>query len=92
MPERFDPPGECPVCGGEVPSAARACPGCGACHGSGWSEKAAYDALGLPDEEFDHRAFVEEEFERPRGGPPRPWWMILTAAGLILLLLIWVLA
>ncbi len=92
MPERFDPPGECPVCGAEVSAGAKACPECGACPGTGWSEQAAYDALGLPDAEFDHAAFVAEELEPRRFGQSRPRWMIVTAAGLILLLLIWLLA
>ena len=89
MPARFDPPGDCPVCGTEVPPAAKACPKCGACHGSGWSEQAAYDALDLPDDRFDYQDFVNEEFGRRRLGQPRPGWMLVTAAGLILLLLLW---
>jgi hypothetical protein len=92
MTARFDPPGECPVCGTEVPPAAAACPECGACHASGWSEAAAGDAIGLPDEEFDYQAFVAEEFGPPGGGERRSGWVLLTAAGLILLLLLWLLA
>jgi hypothetical protein len=80
------------VCGAEVPAGAKACAECGACHASGWSEQAAYDALDLPDAEFDHAAFVADEFEPPRFGQGRPRWMMVTAAGLILLVLIWLLA
>lgn len=88
MTDRFDPPGPCPICGEDVPPSARACPGCGSCHGTGWSDDAAYDALDLPGQEFDYEAYVAEEFgsERPskRGRPAR--WVVATA---ILLLLIW---
>jgi hypothetical protein len=66
MPEppisRFDPPGPCPVCGADVTSGATACPECGSCHGSGWSEAAGLTALNLPDDEFDYDKFVNEEF------------------------------
>jgi hypothetical protein len=92
MTVRFHPPGECPVCGAEVPSSAKACPECGACHESGWSEQAALDALDLPDAEFDYRAFVAEEWDRPRGRGRRPGWVMLVAAGMIVLLLWWLLA
>src|SRR2546430_1748478 len=70
----------CPVCGEEVPPNAKACPECGACDKSGWSDDTAADGLDLPDEEdrFDYDKFLEEEFgkgARPRG-VPRIWWVI----------------
>lgn len=92
MPERFEPPGPCPLCGTDVDAAASACPECGACHGSGWSEQAAYDALDLPDSDFDHESFVREELAAPGQLRRRPWWIVITAAALILLLLLWLLA
>ncbi|HWA26941.1 MAG TPA: zinc ribbon domain-containing protein [Lacunisphaera sp.] len=53
MSQRFLPPGECPVCGDEVPKGAKACPGCGADERSGWDEEdTRYDGLDLPDEAF----------------------------------------
>ena len=73
-PETFP----CPACGEDVPAKAKACPDCGACEKSGWSEDAAADGLGLPDEEFDYDAFVAEEW----GNGPRKtraqwlWWLI----------------
>jgi hypothetical protein len=91
MPTAFEPPGPCPTCGQEVPAQAKACPGCGACPETGWSEAAVYDALDLPDQEFDYEAYVAEEF----GGRPRRarlrglWWIV--AIGLALLCF-WVLA
>lgn len=39
----------CPVCGADVPRAAKSCPECGACDKSGWSEEARYDGLDLPE-------------------------------------------
>jgi predicted nucleic acid-binding Zn ribbon protein len=58
------PPDICPVCGADVPSNARACPECGADEKTGWSEKARYGALGIPDEEdFDYNEFVKREFD-----------------------------
>jgi hypothetical protein len=88
MTVRFEPPGVCPVCGEDVPPNARACPGCGSCPGSGWSEDAAYDALDLPGQDFDYEAFVGEEFgvdSPPRRRRPARW----VVAVAILLLLLW---
>jgi len=72
-------PDVCPNCGADVPPDARACPGCGADEQTGWSEQAKYDALDLPDENFDYDKFVEREFA---GKKPMPqgihwfWWLI----------------
>jgi len=70
----------CPNCGAEVPPKARACPECGADEETGWSERAAAQRLGLPDDEFNYNEFVKEEF----GGAKRParppigwfWWVV----------------
>ena len=83
------PPETCPNCGAEVPARARACPECGACPETGWSEQASAEAAGIPDETFDYQRFVEEEFGsprvRPRGVKWR-WWVVgLVRAGLLLL-------
>ncbi len=92
MPDRFEPPGDCPVCGAEVPPHATVCESCGACPSSGWSEKAAYDGLGLPDAEFNYEEFVDQEFEGDRSGPRRPLWAMITAVVLVVLFVVWVLA
>ena len=92
MPDRFDPPGECPVCGAGVPPNAKACNECGACHTSGWSEQAAYDSLDLPNAEFDYPTFAAAEFAKDRRHLRRPWWVLAAAIGLILLLLFWLFA
>ena len=53
----------CPVCNEEVSPGALACPECGADHNSGWRENAdAYDALNLPDDDFNYDDFVKREF------------------------------
>jgi len=66
-----------PVCGEDVPRTALACPECGADHNSGWREDAeTYDAVDLPDEDFNYEEFVKREF----GSSRRPviktvWWI-----------------
>ena len=56
-------PNICPVCNEEVPPGALACPECGADHNSGWRENAdAYDAVNLPDADFNYDNFVKREF------------------------------
>jgi hypothetical protein len=69
----------CPQCGAEVPPKARACPECGSCDQTGWSEASAQSDLGLPEEGFDYDEYVQREF-----GPPSPrprgikwlWWVV----------------
>jgi hypothetical protein len=79
---------ECPVCGEEVPANAKACPECGACEKSGWSEEFESSELDLPDEDFDYEKFVADEFAD--GGKKSPaqwmWW----TAGVILILILFV--
>ena len=55
-------PETCPNCGVDVPSKAKACPGCGACEATGWSEEAGTGGLGLPDDSFDYGEYVQKEF------------------------------
>jgi uncharacterized membrane protein YvbJ len=71
-------PDVCPACGEDVPRGSLACRECGADHNSGWREDAdAYDALDLPDEDFNYDKFVREEF----GSRAKPtgvrtlWWV-----------------
>jgi hypothetical protein len=84
-PNKLKAPKVCPVCGEDVPRDALACPECGADHNSGWREDAdTYDAVDLPDEDFNYDEFVKQEF----GSSRRPaiktvWWIaaiILIAA------------
>ena len=81
-------PQQCPNCGSEVPTGAKACPECGSDETTGWSEKAALSNLGLPEEEFDYGEFVQREFG---GKKARPyginwlWWSV--GVGVLLLFL-----
>lgn len=87
MTSKLKTPKVCPVCGEDVPRTALACPECGADHASGWREDAeTYDAVDLPDEDFNYEEFVKQEF----GSSRRPaiktvWWITAT---LLLALLI----
>ena len=77
MTSKVRPPKVCPVCGEDVPAIALACPECGADHASGWREDAAaYDAVDLPDEEFNYEEFVKQEFGSSRRPTiKRIWWI-----------------
>ena len=79
----------CPNCGAEVPPKARACPECGADEQTGWSERAAAQRLGLPDDEFDYDEFVEEEFGQKKAAarPPIGWLWWVVAVGLLIAIL-----
>ena len=82
----FTPPGECPVCGEDVPRGARACPGCGADGRSGWNEDATrYDGLDLPDAAFD-----DEPAPAPRGRRDT-LWLAVTVVVLLAVILVFVL-
>ncbi len=82
--------GYCPQCGAALPDGALACPECGSCEETGWSERARYETMGIDydADEFDYGAFVESEFG---GGGRRPdwrrWFWGLVAAGLVVLFL-----
>lgn len=80
-------PDVCPVCGEDVPRGSLACPECGADYNSGWRGDAnTYDALDIPDEDFNHEEFIRREF----GSAPKPagirtvWWIAAIALILIL--------
>ena len=80
-------PEVCPNCGADVPPSAKACPECGACEETGWSEEAAASHLGIPDENFDYEDFTKREFgsEKPMPrGVTWFWWIV----GLVLLIVL----
>jgi uncharacterized membrane protein YvbJ len=86
-------PDICPNCGAEVPPGAKACPECGSDEKTGWSGKAHYDNLDLPEENFDYEDFVKREFGGKRMVPRGIhwfWWLvtIMVVAGLICLWLL----
>lgn len=80
-------PKVCPVCGEDVPRTALACPECGADHTSGWREDAkVYDAVDLPEENFNYEEFVKQEFGSSRRSAIKTvWWItaILLVAAFI---------
>jgi len=77
-PTKLEAPGVCPVCGEDVPRGALACLECGADHNSGWREDAdTYDAVDLPDEDFNYDEFIRQEFgSAPKlAGVKTIWWI-----------------
>jgi uncharacterized membrane protein YvbJ len=77
-PRKLQAPEACPVCGEDVPRGSLACPECGADHNSGWREDAdPYDAVDLPEEDFNYDDFIRKEFGRtPKpGGIKMVWWI-----------------
>ena len=51
----------CPICGEEVPAKAKACPSCGSCDKTGWSEAArGPNGLDLPEDPVE-RAKIEQK-------------------------------
>jgi hypothetical protein len=81
-------PEVCPNCGAEVPCNAKACPECGSDEKTGWSETAYASNLGLPDEEFDYKEFVKEEFGTRRAKPHGISWFWWVVALLLVVLLL----
>jgi hypothetical protein len=77
MKSKLKAPKVCPVCGEDVPRTALVCPECGADHASGWREDAeAYDAVDLPDEDFNYEEFVKQEFGSSRRSATKTIWWI----------------
>ena len=83
-------PGTCPNCGAEVPRNAKACPECGSCEETGWSEGAAGSGLDLPDDEFDYDDFVAREFGegKPRQRPNTKFWYIIGILVVVIFLIL----
>ena len=82
-------PETCPVCGEDVPRNALACRECGADYNSGWKDDAAlYDGLDLPDDSFDYREFVAQEFQSSRRTGIKPVWWITGVVLLVALILL----
>ncbi|MGI8604735.1 MAG: hypothetical protein ACR2OZ_17330 [Verrucomicrobiales bacterium] len=78
----------CPTCGAEVRVGSKTCAKCASDRATkrwdavedqpAWEQNGIYDGLDLPEDEFDYRKFVDEEFG---GGPRRPikywlWWAV----------------
>lgn len=78
--------GTCPNCGSPLADEAVACPECGSCEETGWSERARYDSIGVDydENEFDYDEFVEREFEGGRKGSRRQMVVAAIAIALII--------
>ncbi len=80
-------PDYCANCGEAVPPRAKACPGCGACEETGWSDCASEQSLGLPDDEFDYNEFAAREFgEGKPARSNRRLWLAVVAIILLALM------
>jgi uncharacterized membrane protein YvbJ len=80
--------GYCPNCGAEVPPDAKACPECGSCEETGWSDQAKYERIDVDyDDAFDYESFVDEEFGggKTRRKSPMQWIWAIVAILLIAL-------
>jgi len=70
-----------------VPHKAKACPECGACEETGWSDDARADQLGIPSENFDYDDYVKREFEGEKAKPNNRAMWIVTAIVLLAIFL-----
>ena len=75
----------CPVCGEIVPDGAKACPECGSCEETGWSDAGRADSLGIPSDDFDYDEYVKREFEGEK--PKRKFTAVWVITAIVLLLL-----
>ena len=84
-------PESCPNCGADVPPRAKACPECGSCEKTGWSDAAASEALDLPDDDLEYSEFVKKEFGPQKALPHGIswfWWLTgLLVLGVILFMI-----
>jgi hypothetical protein len=68
----------CPVCGAEVPRRAKACPECGACEKSGWSDDRYLDGIDLPDEGWNAPRSSPRRLGDGRSKTRMQWfWMVV---------------
>ena len=82
-PRKKSPP-VCPVCHEQVPPDSAACPGCGACHESGWKENAqTYDGLDFLDEAHEDDEGKVHWGERPPA--LHPFWRIVAVIAVLAL-------
>jgi len=89
----------CPVCGGEVPEKARACPNCGSDEQTGWSNQTHLDGVELPgiDDEFDYDEALGKEFgQKSVKSRRKPWkssmtWMAVVGGVLLALFVVGIL-
>jgi hypothetical protein len=81
----------CPNCGADVPATAKACPECGACEQTGWSEEAYVSRLELPESSFDYQEYLRDEFGEEKRRPPGLNWLWWSVAVLLAIFMVfWV--
>jgi len=69
----------CPGCGGEVRVGSRGCPKCNQLDPWEIEDNEIYDGVDLPDDEFDYKKFVANEFGGQvvnRKGFSLFWWIV----------------
>ncbi|MBU4285334.1 MAG: hypothetical protein KKD76_00385 [Verrucomicrobia bacterium] len=78
------------MCGAEVPPTVRACTECGADDTTGWNEdRAVYDGLDLPDDEFDYDEYCNKEFgDAEKPVKKRLLWLCIIGLTFVLIALI----
>jgi hypothetical protein len=74
----------CPVCGADVPRRAKACPECGACEKSGWSEERYLDGVDLPEESWHTRRALPGK-PGHSGSKAGTQWLLIAVAVLIVI-------
>jgi uncharacterized membrane protein YvbJ len=80
----------CPHCGADLPRGVKACPECGSCEKTGWSDETAASGLDIPDQDFDYEEFTQREFGKAEKVVPRgvsPIWWVVAVVILILVVL-----
>lgn len=82
-------PETCPNCGADVPPRAKACPECGACEETGWSDQPDTADLGIPEENFDYGEYVKREFGAKRFLPHGMSWFWWSASLIVVAALLW---
>lgn len=87
----------CPNCQTTLPEeAALACPECGSCEETGWSERAQYEAIDVDyDGEFDYiidkfisNEFISEEFQAEKDWDKRRLFLVILSILMIILVVV----
>jgi hypothetical protein len=82
----------CPHCGADVRKGQAACPECGSCEETGWSDAATEsfaDGGDGEDDDFDYHEFLEREF--PDHAQPLTARQKLSRLGIVLICLLLIL-
>ena len=81
----------CPYCGAEVKKGKLACPECGSCDETGWSEAATEgfaDGAWDDEDDFDYDEFVDREFPESAGPFSSKHWGVTLVILLICLAMV----